>query len=368
MNDLEQDPRGWQEAALPTAPIGPLPLPAARGWAWRVIQWPPCRLVVALVWMLATLWAGTKLLGVLPREGPPGGAAQRLGSTATLLILGYIAYLLYARVVEWRRAGELSPVGAGGELAVGALTGFGLMAIAVGVEWLAGLYHVVGSNSLAVVLVPVLVLSAFSGFFEELLLRVIFFRILEEPLGTGWALALSSVVFGLLHLRNPHAGVISTVSIVAAGVLLGAAFAVTRRIWFAAGLHGAWNFTQGGVFGVPVSGFAVRGLLRGSLNGPETLSGGVFGIEGSPVAVVLCVAAATVLLRMAVLRHRTVRPIWARGTAHSQAPQAQASVPPPAASDIGSPAPVASEAPASAAAAAGEVSVPPGAQEGPEAP
>jgi membrane protease YdiL (CAAX protease family) len=315
VNELQRELGGWREAALPMAPVGPLPLPAARGWAWRVIQWPPCRLIVALVWILAVLWAGTKLLGVLPRQGPPGTAAQRLGGTATLLILGYIGYLVYTRVIEWRRAGELSLVGAGGEAAAGALTGFGLMAIAVGVEWLAGLYHVVGSNPLAVVLVPALVVSAFSGFFEELLLRVIFFRILEEPLGTAWALALSSLLFGLLHLRNPHAGVVSTVSIVAAGALLGGAFAMTRRIWFAAALHGAWNFTQGGIFGVPVSGIAVRGLLKGSLNGPETLSGGVFGIEGSPVAVVLCVAAAVVLLRVAVLRRRVVAPVWARRTA-----------------------------------------------------
>jgi hypothetical protein len=52
------------------------------------------------------------------------------------------------------------------------------------------------------------------------------------------------------------------------GVLLAAAFVVTRRLWFPIGMHFAWNFTQGGIFGVAVSGGAASGLFRGQLSGP----------------------------------------------------------------------------------------------------
>ena len=81
-------------------------------------------------------------------------------------------------------------------------------------------------------------------------------------------------------MLNPEATWIAVLCIaVEAGVLLAAAYITTRRLWLPIGLHFAWNFTQGGIFGVPVSGFRVRGLLKSTLTGPELLSGGAFGAE-----------------------------------------------------------------------------------------
>jgi membrane protease YdiL (CAAX protease family) len=297
--------------ALPAAPAGPLALPAARAIAWRVAQWPLCRIVLAASAVLGTMGAGAWLLGVLPRAGPGATLSMALGRYATLLILVHVAYLLYVRFVEWRRAGEVSLVGAAGEAARGALIGGGLMTAAVGLLWLAGCYHVAGARP-AVTIVPVAGLLVLGAYWEELLLRVIVFRILEEWLGTGWSLALSAAVFAALHLRNPHATPLSTASIALAGVLLGAAFAVTRRIWLPAGLHFGWNFLQGGIFGVPISGFATPGLLVGSLTGPPALSGGVFGVEGSLLSVALCAAATVPLLRAAARRGHLVPPVWSR--------------------------------------------------------
>jgi hypothetical protein len=64
-----------------------------------------------------------------------------------------------------------------------------------------------------------------------------------------------------------------------AGVMLGAAYLVTRRLWLAIGIHGAWNFTQAGIFSVPTSGIAMNGVFVGALGGPAWLSGGAFGAE-----------------------------------------------------------------------------------------
>ena len=61
-----------------------------------------------------------------------------------------------------------------------------------------------------------------------------------------------------------------------AGVFLGAAYMLTRRLWLPIGIHAGWNFTQGGLFGVPVSGLTSHGLLDASLSGPVWLSGGEF--------------------------------------------------------------------------------------------
>ena len=63
-----------------------------------------------------------------------------------------------------------------------------------------------------------------------------------------------------------------------AGVLLGAAYAVTGRLWLPIGLHIGWNFTEGSLFGMSVSGNAIdTGLLHGTLTGPPLLTGGAFG-------------------------------------------------------------------------------------------
>jgi membrane protease YdiL (CAAX protease family) len=296
---------------LPAVPAGPLALPANRAWGWRVVQWPLCRLVLASSAVLGAMGAGRWLLSVLPRARSGSTVAMGLGRSAALLILIHVAYLLYVRFVEWRRAGEVSLEGGAGEAARGALIGGGLMTVAVGSLWLAGCYHVAGVRP-AVTIVPVFGFLVLGAYGEELLLRVIVFRILEEWLGTGWSLALSAAAFGALHLRNPHATPLSTASIALAGVLLGAAFAVTRRIWLPAGLHFGWNFLQGAVFGVPVSGFVIPGLLVGSLTGPPALSGGVFGIEGSLLSVALCAAAAMPLLRAATRRGHLVPPRWSR--------------------------------------------------------
>jgi len=97
-----------------------------------------------------------------------------------------------------------------------------------------------------------------------------------------------------------------------AGVMLAAAYLLTRRLWLPIGIHAGWNFTQGGIFGVSVSGHPSGGLLDGTLSGPEWLSGGVFGVEASIVAVILGIALGTTLLLMAWRRGRFIAPYWRR--------------------------------------------------------
>jgi membrane protease YdiL (CAAX protease family) len=137
-----------------------------------------------------------------------------------------------------------------------------------------------------------------AGLAEEVALRGVVFRVVEEWLGTAAALAISALLFGLLHLGNPHATWWSSLAIaIEAGVLLAVAFTVTRRLWLPIGIHAAWNWTQSAVFGAAVSGTSSVGWLRGQLHGPEILTGGEFGPEASLPAVVICLAVAVVLFR-----------------------------------------------------------------------
>jgi hypothetical protein len=78
------------------------------------------------------------------------------------------------------------------------------------------------------------------------------------------------------------------------------------------GLHAAWNFTQGEIFDVPVSGLDEHGLVQAHLSGPSLLSGGSFGLEASLFGLVPATAFGVWLVWLAVKRGYIVQPIWVR--------------------------------------------------------
>jgi membrane protease YdiL (CAAX protease family) len=88
---------------------------------------------------------------------------------------------------------------------------------------------------------------------------------------------------------------------IAAGLMFGAAYFVTRRLWLPIGIHFSWNFISDTVFSLPTSGLTAKGLLQGRLSGPEWLSGGTYGIEASLVTLVV-ISVATVWLLIVVKR------------------------------------------------------------------
>jgi hypothetical protein len=78
------------------------------------------------------------------------------------------------------------------------------------------------------------------------------------------------------------------------------------------GLHAAWNFCQGTVYGIPVSGMKADGWLVSTRTGPDWLSGGGFGAEASVVALALCLLCSMALLALALRRHSLVPAAWRR--------------------------------------------------------
>jgi len=252
------------------------------------------------VWMLARRW---------------GKVPVALLSMFIACVLGWAAYALYTRWVERRSASEFGRTGGIKELATGVLIGAALFGASVGVLALFGHYRITGTRELSAVIVP-LCLALGAGTIEEILMRGVLFRLLEESLGTWIALAISAAVFGLLHLANPGATLLAAAAIAfEAGILLGAAYVLTRRLWLAIGIHAAWNFTQSGVFGVPVSGVALTGFFVSETSGPAWLSGGAFGIEASVIAFVVCTAAGAALLVLAQRRGKFIAPHWRRNGA-----------------------------------------------------
>ena len=133
------------------------------------------------------------------------------------------------------------------------------------------------------------------GFYEELVSRGYQLTNLAEGLngaavGPGGAIALawvlSSAVFAAAHLSNPSTGLLSTLNIFLAGMMLGAGYVLTGQLAIPIGLHTTWNFFQGNVFGFSVSGLDLVGatFLSTRQTGPDLMTGGPFGPEAGLLA------------------------------------------------------------------------------------
>lgn len=137
---------------------------------------------------------------------------------------------------------------------------------------------------------------------EELTFRGYLFQRIEWPLGSRGALLLTALLFAAAHLANPGMdGVLrfrGTLTILAAGLLLGLAYLGTRSLALPIGLHLGWNWTQGALLGFGVSGTASGGLLAPVLDGRKAwLTGGAFGLEGGLPCLIVCLLACLILVR-----------------------------------------------------------------------
>ena len=282
---------------------------AASRTAMKVLQFPLTRLVLCAVWVIGTV--NLSQVGVRWLLGGYGEWGKVIGALAATAV-ALLAYMSFVRVVERRPVQELSGTGAGAELGLGVGLGTLLFCATIGTMWLLG-YYTVSSVNDPLRLLPVMAAMLTVAVIEELLLRAIFFRIVEQALGTWLALLLSAVLFGLLHMGNPNATVWAAVAImIEAGIMLAAAYVFTRRLWLAFGIHFAWNVAQGGVFGVAVSGTTVQGLLNATLEGPELLTGGAFGAEASLIAVFFCLLAGGWFVVKSHQQGKFIPPFWRR--------------------------------------------------------
>ncbi len=118
-----------------------------------------------------------------------------------------------------------------------------------------------------------------TGWNEELLFRGYRLQNMAEGLNPWWGLLLSSLWFGAAHWLNPSASWKSTIGICLAGVFLAYGYLRTRQLWLPIGLHIGWNFFEGTVFGFPVSGMSLYSIVRTTVSGPESWTGGAFGPE-----------------------------------------------------------------------------------------
>jgi membrane protease YdiL (CAAX protease family) len=278
-----------------------------------LLHLPLVRIVVGLLVCFGVPSAANYLVlkplqGLLPIEA---NVADIVRWALNMSIALFTYYSLFKRY-EHRDVYEISRRALGKYVTLGFLAGFALLSLTIAILALLGYYRIssVGSYS---VLFRALVIITLLAVMEEILFRGVVYRITEEALGTNLALLISTLLFGVLHVTNANANLLSVASAGVGGILLAITFTLTRSLWVPIFLHTGWNFAQV-FYGTRLSGmddFAV--FLNGRLEGPVLLTGGDFGVENSLFAILVCLVASGILYRQIALTGRLrARPASAR--------------------------------------------------------
>jgi CAAX protease family protein len=287
-------------------------VPSGERPLWRrVWDYPLVAMVVAAVLVVFAMEiAGTLAKRVIPPI--PGFTSAMMVYLIAVVILIPLYVFVIAKLGDPKRNDLRDPKFLR-HLLWGLIGGTVIFSIAVAIAGALGIYRIVGIGSLNGLLPALIVPAIGAAVTEEMLFRGILFRWLEQFGGSWLALLLTSVLFGAAHLNNPNASWIAAAGIaMEAGVMLGAAYMLTRSLWFPMGIHAAWNFTQGEIYDIPVSGTKVDGMVDARLSGDPLLTGNGFGLEASVIAIVVATLFGLWLLWRAIQRGELKRPIWVR--------------------------------------------------------
>jgi membrane protease YdiL (CAAX protease family) len=259
--------------------------------AWRVFLF-----ILITVIFFAVMAAGFRLRsGAFSTSGSSAILSLTLVQAVAVTLAAIIAVGLFDRR-PLKQLGIVPGPGFGADLLFGLGLGALLMTMVFGWERLAGWVEVVhvartrvpgepfaagilrmGATFLAVALSEEL---SSRGYILRTLAQGFVGRRVSSAQALAAAVFLSSGLFGFAHLGNPHATFVSTSGVALGGVVLALPYVLTGRLAISIGLHTTWNFFQGVVYGLPVSGITVpTTLLLVQQGGPSLWTGGAFGPE-----------------------------------------------------------------------------------------
>jgi CAAX protease family protein len=138
------------------------------------------------------------------------------------------------------------------------------------------------------------------GLFEEFSLRGYLLYTLADGIGFWPAAIIQAVLFARGHMGN---GGETRIGIIATGIFALFAAATlwrTGNLWLAVGAHAGWDWGQSFFFGVNDSGFQAPGHLFNphQTRGPDWLTGGSVGPEGSVITLILWVLMTVLFLAL----------------------------------------------------------------------
>jgi membrane protease YdiL (CAAX protease family) len=258
----------------------------------------------ASIWMVALAFAIPLAFGPAMdavRDLAPNDARVEFLTRCVGATIALSAYALLVRLGEARTPREIAIKPALIQILTGLALGLAMFGAVMAAMVAFGLYDIAFVGPAPAWRAAGLAIEA--GVVEELIVRGAVLRLLWRAFGPLPAFLLSAAMFGAGHLPNSASSIFAALCIaIEAGIMLGALFALTGRLWVPIGVHMAWNFAQGYLFGAAVSGgdlgpAIARSTARPDM--PEWLTGGTFGPEGSLPALVVCAAVGAATLWLA---------------------------------------------------------------------
>ena len=276
---------------------------------WRFFVFAFGFLFVGLVFGTATV----AVLGSISVETAPGTAAFFLVTSAFSLAVTLVVGWLCGRYLEGLPFRALGAAFTGGwlkNLAAGLILGGLTLALAAALGILHGglSFHInteADKTSIASTLITSLAIFAVAAAFEEALFRGYILQTFSRSGLLWFGVLLTSALFATVHNGNPGAAILSWLNTFLAGIWFAAAFIKTRDLWLAFGLHLAWNWTQGSIFGVEVSGLTTivkSPLMRETEAGPAWITGGDYGIEGGIITTIAIITSTAVIYFLPILK------------------------------------------------------------------
>lgn len=208
------------------------------------------------------------------------------------------AYYYLFRFYDKRKITELSLKHFPKEMFGGFFVGFLSISLVIFILYLLGYYQAF-SISTGHYPIRLFTFLIFAAIVEDLFHRGLIVRICENWLGTHATLLIAMLVELQQHFLNPHSNLFSFLLYLIWGFTMGMMFIYTKRIWLPFFFHLGWNFAQP-FYGSNLSGLNDMGnIIQSRINGPELLTGGVFGIENSIITLSLLLIIGTTLYFLA---------------------------------------------------------------------
>jgi len=284
------------------------------GRTGKVFQFPLGRIIIACLFLSPVFLLNKVFRSVVTLSAPADIRFYFAYAEAIIFFFVFLAaYGLYAKFIEKRKAFEISSKLSWKEFGKGFFISFVLVGAVVAHLAIIGSYRIADWNPDKKVVIDLFIKFMIGALLEEIIFRLIIFRLTEELLGTWIALIIQAVLFGFAHMANDNSTLFTSFSvIIVGGIIYTGAFMYTRRIWLALGLHAGWNYFQSGIFGMPNSGTTYKGLIFSDIQGKEWITGGSWGIEASYIAILAVLIAGVYFIIKAKNANQIVLPVWIR--------------------------------------------------------
>ncbi|MBI2428273.1 MAG: CPBP family intramembrane metalloprotease [Ignavibacteriales bacterium] len=194
--------------------------------------------------------------------------------------------------------------GWGKELFQGILLGAGMMTTIVIIFFAGGMitieFRELEIGSIMLIFLNSAALYTVVGYGEELMFRGYILQVFAEGTNRLIAALTISILFAFAHAKNPNVSIFGLINVGLAGLWLSVAYYKTNALWLAIGLHISWNFFQGFVYSLPVSGTTSdkEQIGKAIVTGPEWLTGGTFGPEGGALATLMLIISIALIYKL----------------------------------------------------------------------